>query len=52
MAEWAADQAIRRLVIKTYAANEGALRFWGRLGFRPRVVQMTALAEDVVGPPP
>jgi ribosomal protein S18 acetylase RimI-like enzyme len=44
---WAAERGVRRVVIKTYSANEEALRFWRRLGFEPRLVQMTALAEEL-----
>jgi GNAT superfamily N-acetyltransferase len=44
---WAAGRGVRRVAIKTYSANEEALRFWEGLGFEPRLVQMTALAEDL-----
>jgi ribosomal protein S18 acetylase RimI-like enzyme len=50
LARWAREQGARRLVLKTYSQNEEALRFWEAVGFRPRFVQMTALAEDLAGP--
>jgi ribosomal protein S18 acetylase RimI-like enzyme len=47
LARWSCEQGVRRLVLKTYTPNEGALRFWEAMGFRSRLVQMTALAEDL-----
>jgi GNAT superfamily N-acetyltransferase len=49
VAEFARARGIRRITLKTFAANEGALAFWKRLGFQPRIVQMTA-AADRFGP--
>jgi ribosomal protein S18 acetylase RimI-like enzyme len=49
LARWAREQGAPRLVLKTYSQNEEALRFWETVGFRPRFVQMTALAEDLAG---
>jgi GNAT superfamily N-acetyltransferase len=39
---FARGQGLRRVVIKTFARNTGALEFWQRLGFEPRMVQMVA----------
>jgi ribosomal protein S18 acetylase RimI-like enzyme len=47
LARWSRERGARRLVVKTYTQNEEALRFWEALRFRPRYVQMTALAEDL-----
>jgi GNAT superfamily N-acetyltransferase len=44
---WATGRGVRRVMIKTYAQNEEALRFWEAIGFEPRFVQMTARAEDL-----
>jgi hypothetical protein len=38
---------VKRLVVKTYAENEAAMRFWRALGFGPRYVQLTASTEDL-----
>lgn len=50
LARWARERGARRLVLKTYSQNEDALRFWEAVGFRPRLVQMTALTDDLAGP--
>lgn len=47
LARWSRERGARRLVVKTYTQNEEALRFWEALRFRPRYVQMTALAEEL-----
>jgi len=44
---WASGRGVRRVVIKTYAANDLAMQFWEALGFRPRYVQLTAVAEEL-----
>jgi GNAT superfamily N-acetyltransferase len=50
IARFARDQGIGRIVIKTFARNEGALEFWRRLGFEPRMVQMVAEPDQIVLP--
>jgi len=48
IARFARDQGIGRIVIKTFARNEGALEFWRRLGFEPRMVQMMGESDRLV----
>ena len=48
---WASGRGVRRVVIKTYASNDLAMRFWETLGFRPRYVQLTAVAEELAALP-
>ncbi len=48
VARFARDQSIRRITIKVFARNQDALVAWERLGFEPRMVQMTAAAEDLL----
>jgi GNAT superfamily N-acetyltransferase len=45
VARFARRRGIGIVVLKTFAENEGAFRFWERVGFRPRAVQMVASAE-------
>jgi ribosomal protein S18 acetylase RimI-like enzyme len=47
LADFARRRGVKRLVVKTYAENEVAMRFWRALGFRPRYVQLTAAALDL-----
>jgi ribosomal protein S18 acetylase RimI-like enzyme len=47
VARFARRLGLARVTLKTFAANEEALRFWQGLGFEPRMVQLTALAEDL-----
>ena len=47
-ARFAGRLRLERVTIKTFAQNTGALRFWRRLGFEPRMVQMTARAADLI----
>jgi ribosomal protein S18 acetylase RimI-like enzyme len=51
-ARFARERGIRIVTLRTFAANEEALRFWERIGFRPRMVQMVAPAERLTGGPP
>lgn len=37
------------LTLKTFAENERSLQYWEQLGFRPRVVQMTAQVDTLRG---
>jgi ribosomal protein S18 acetylase RimI-like enzyme len=52
LADFARRRGVRRLVVKTYSENHGAMQFWRALGFRPRYVQLTAVAEDLAAPDP
>jgi GNAT superfamily N-acetyltransferase len=45
VARFARERGVGRLTVKTFAQNEEALRAWERLGFEPRMVQMTAPVE-------
>jgi len=47
VARFAVARGIRIVVLKTFAQNESALRFWQGVGFLPRMVQMYAPAEDL-----
>jgi ribosomal protein S18 acetylase RimI-like enzyme len=49
-ARFARDRGIPRLVLKVFAQNRQALAFWEAVGFGPRMVQMSARPEDVLGP--
>ena len=51
-AAFAQRRGVRRLVVKTYSENEGAMGLWRTLGFRPRFVQLTAAAEDLAASNP
>lgn len=43
----ARDLGVHRLVLKVFASNEDAMRFWSHLGFRARLTQFTALTSEV-----
>ena len=45
IARFAHERGIRMLTLKTFAQNEPALRFWERLGFSHRMVQLVAPAD-------
>lgn len=42
VARFALDRGVQRITLKTFAQNEEALVAWRRLGFEPRMVQLTA----------
>jgi ribosomal protein S18 acetylase RimI-like enzyme len=42
VARFAGERGVDRLTLKTFAQNEEALVAWRKLGFEPRMVQMTA----------
>ena len=44
-AAFARDRDIDWVEIKTFTPNQGAMAFWEKLGFTPRVVQMTTATE-------
>jgi GNAT superfamily N-acetyltransferase len=44
---FAEERGVPWLMLRTFAANEPALRFWRGMGFAPRVVQMVAAAADI-----
>jgi ribosomal protein S18 acetylase RimI-like enzyme len=45
VARFAGEHGVERITLKTFAQNEEALVAWQRLGFQPRMVQMTAPVE-------
>jgi GNAT superfamily N-acetyltransferase len=45
VARFAQDRGVERITLKTFAQNEEALLAWQRLGFEPRMVQLTAPVE-------
>jgi ribosomal protein S18 acetylase RimI-like enzyme len=47
LAAFARERGVPWLALRTFAANEPALRFWEGLGFAPRVVQLVAPAADI-----
>jgi GNAT superfamily N-acetyltransferase len=47
LAAFALDRGVAWVTLRTFAANEDALRFWEGLGFTPRVVQLVAPAADI-----
>ena len=51
VARFAAERGLRRVTLKTFAQNVQALAYWERMGFRARVIQMTAEALALAGDP-
>jgi GNAT superfamily N-acetyltransferase len=49
LAAFAGERGVPWLMLRTFAANEPALRFWRGAGFAPRVIQMVAAAADITG---
>jgi ribosomal protein S18 acetylase RimI-like enzyme len=49
VARFARDRGVGRITLKTFAQNEEALLAWRRLGFEPRMIQMTASVERLQG---
>jgi ribosomal protein S18 acetylase RimI-like enzyme len=47
VARFALRRGVERVTLRTFSQNRSALRAWKHLGFRPRIVQMTALASDL-----
>ena len=47
LGDFAHGRGVRRMALKTYSHNEGAMRFWEALGFEPRWVQMTAPVQEL-----
>lgn len=39
---WAREQEADRMAVTAYASNEGAIRFYERVGFQPRAVSLEA----------
>jgi ribosomal protein S18 acetylase RimI-like enzyme len=42
VASFARERGVQRLDLRVFAANQGAIAFWTRMGFRPRMIQMVA----------
>lgn len=49
LVRFARERGVQRVMLWTFAQNEGALRFWQGLGFRPRVIQLAARVEELPG---
>lgn len=47
VARFARKRRVGRITLKTFAQNEEALAAWYRLGFEPRMIQLTARVEDL-----
>ena len=47
-ARFATEHGITWVELKTFAPNRGAMEFWERLGFTPRVVQLTSATDALV----
>jgi len=45
VARFAQECGVNRITLKTFAQNEEALLAWKRLGFEPRMIQMTATVD-------
>jgi ribosomal protein S18 acetylase RimI-like enzyme len=45
VARFARERGVRHLDLRVFAANDQAVAFWARMGFRPRIVQMVATAD-------
>jgi ribosomal protein S18 acetylase RimI-like enzyme len=50
-AAYARARGIRRLTVKVFAQNEDGRKLWEGLGFRPRMIQMTVAAGELVERP-
>src|SRR6266516_2507135 len=51
VARFASDQGVRRITVKVFAQNEDGLKLWERLGFEPRILQMTVPPERLLDQP-
>lgn len=49
VALFAQERGVQWITLKTFAQNEEALLAWQRLGFEPRMVQLTAPVERLQG---
>lgn len=52
VARFARRRGVLHLDLRVFAENEAAVAFWGRLGFRPRIVQMVMPADGLRGVDP
>jgi ribosomal protein S18 acetylase RimI-like enzyme len=50
VARFARERGVERVTLKTFAQNQEALVAWRRLGFEPRVIQMTASVDRLERP--
>jgi GNAT superfamily N-acetyltransferase len=48
-ARFASTRGVPWMTLKTFAPNEGAMAFWARLGFTPRIVQLTSSTSALEG---
>ena len=51
VARFARRRGAAILTLKSFAQNEEATEAWGRIGFRPRVLQMVATSEELAAEP-
>lgn len=47
-ARFTQDRGVARIELRTFAANEDAMRFWRSLGFAPRIVQLTSATGSLI----
>ncbi len=47
VAQFASERGVRRITLKTFAQNKEALVAWQRMGFEPRMVQLTASVDRI-----
>jgi ribosomal protein S18 acetylase RimI-like enzyme len=47
-ARFAQDRGVDRIELRTFAANDEAMRFWRSVGFMPRLVQLTSATGALV----
>jgi len=43
--QWSKERGVKRVFVRTYAANEGAVRLYERFGFRPYVMSLLLTEE-------
>jgi ribosomal protein S18 acetylase RimI-like enzyme len=46
---WGRSRGVERAHVRVFAENAEAIRFWERLGMRPRLVQLTGRLADLGG---
>jgi ribosomal protein S18 acetylase RimI-like enzyme len=48
VAGFAREKGVERVVLDTFESNRDAVAYWMELGFRPRVIQFTVRAQDLL----
>ena len=51
VARFARGAGVERVTLRTFVQNEPAVASWAALGFEPRILQMTAPVERLLGDP-